>query len=237
MKSVVIAQENDVELQLDSALLFYRSQGTNDIYATQHAARVVDGRPTLLAGAPITLDQLADIADLAAQKTSYRGFMHDRVVYLAPNMIAWWVPACTRRVWFKTKDAIGERAGEANHPPLVFMVSKSNWSVFALRENARPSSSTRLYTAPYYNVWENGEICEGNVKTPDSINTDSIKPFEDAFFRSRFTHSNNPRLIHRRGGAERLWLDLLDGAEFPIDRLIDTKRTLADVIGNITTLD
>lgn len=237
MKSVTITQDNDVELQLDSALLFYRSEGTQHVYATQHSARVIDGRPTLLPGVPITLDQLAEIAEIAARKTSYRGFVHERVVYFAPNMLAWWVPACTRRVWFKSADKIGERAGDANHPPLVFIVNRDSWSVFALRENERPRPTTKLYTAPYYNVWENGEICEGNVKTPENIGSESIKPFEDAFFRSRFTHSNNERLIHRRGGAERLWLDLLDGAEFPLDRLIDTKRTLADVIGNITTLD
>ncbi|PQV51013.1 PRTRC system protein B [Paraburkholderia sp. BL21I4N1] len=230
MKSVVIAQENDVELQLDSALLFYRSQGTNHIYATQHAARVVDGRPTLLAGVPITLDQLADIADLAAQKTSYRGFVHDRVVYLAPNMIAWWVPAGTRHVWFKTTDKIGERAGDAKHPPLLFIVNRNDWSVFALRENERPGAATRLYTAPYYNVWEDGSICVGNVPTPERIGMESIAPFEDAFFRSRFTHPNNKRLIHRRGGAQHLWLDLLDGADFPLDRLIDAKQTLAEAI-------
>ncbi|HEY4295693.1 MAG TPA: PRTRC system protein B [Paraburkholderia sp.] len=233
----MIAQESDVELALDCALLFYRSQGTNHIYATQHAARVVDGRPTLLAGVPITLDQLADIADIAAKKTSYRGFVHERVVYFAPNQLAWWMPACTRRVWFKSKDLIGERAGDARHPPLVFIVNRSSWSVFALRENARPGATTKLYTAPYYNVWEGGEICVGNVQTPEAINTASIKPFEDAFFRSRFTHPNNERLIHRRGGAERLWLDLLDGAEFPLGRLIDAKQTLADAIGANTTED
>lgn len=237
MNPVQIAQESDVELALDSALLFYRGQGTNHIYATRHSARVIDGKPSLLPGVQITLDQLADIADAAARKTSYRGFVHERVVYFAPNQLAWWVPACKRRVWFKTQDAIGERAAEANHPPLVFIVSKSSWLVFALRENQRPAPSTRLYTSPYYNVWENGEICVGNVKTPDSISSDSIKPFEDAFFRSRFTHTNNSRLIHRRGGAERLWLDLLDGAEFPLDRLIATGRTLAEVVDNLKSLD
>jgi hypothetical protein len=75
------------------------------------------------------------------------------------------------------------------------------------------------------------------VSTPERIDMDSIKPFEDAFFRSRFTHPNNKQLIHRRGGAERLWLDLLDGAEFPLDRLIDAKKTLAEAIGTTSDKD
>jgi len=236
MKDVVIHHRENVELQLDAALLFYRS-AAGDIYATQHSARVVDERPVLLPGTPITLESLADFASLAAKRTSYRGFVHDRVVYLAPNVLVWWVPACKRRAWFRTSDSIGERAGDVNHPPLLFIVSKSNWLIFALRDNERPGPTSKVYTAPYYNVWENGEICAGNVETPDSISPDSIKAFEDAFFRSRFTHPNNTRLIHRRGGAERLWLDLLDGAEFPVNRLISRGASLADVIDNLKLMD
>ena len=59
-------------------------------------------------------------------------------------------------------------------------------SVFALRENARPSPDTRLYTAPYYNVWEDGAICVGNVSTPERIllcGTDQM-----AFFASYLRH-------------------------------------------------
>lgn len=231
MNNVAIVQESDIELELDAGFLFYKSKTSHHIYATRHPARVINGKPTLLAGAPVTLAQLSDIAEIADRRTSYRGFLHERVVYLAPNRLAWWLPAGQRCVWFKTQDAIGERAGVTNHPPLVFIVDRKEWAVFALRENVRPSASTPLFNAPYYNVWKDGFICTGNVPLPDRIDMASVESFEDAFFRSRFTHPNNDRLIHRRGGAVRLWLDLLNGANFPLDRLIDAKKTLADAIG------
>ncbi|MFT0167532.1 PRTRC system protein B [Paraburkholderia mimosarum] len=237
MSEVTISQEGDIELELDAGFLFYRSKDTPHIYATRHPARVVNGKPVLLAGTPVTLEQLADIAEIAGSKTSYRGFVHERVIYIGPNKLAWWLPAGQRCVWFKTNDAIGERAGVTNHPPLLFIVERGEWSVFALREDARPSASTHLYNAPYYNVWKDGLICTGNVEIPERIDMECIKPFEDAFFRSRFTHPNNDRLIHRRGGAVRLWLDLLDGAEFPLDRLIDAKKTLAEAIGKTSDED
>lgn len=233
MNDVFIHCIDDIELELDAALLFYRSKASNDIYATQHLARLIGDRPILLPGTPIALESLAEFADLAAKRTSYRGFVHERVVYLAPNTLVWWTPACTRRVWFAHSGELGNRSGECNHPPLVFVVSKKNWSVFALRSNERPSGKTRLYQAPYFNVWLGGRICVGNVDTPDEINSDSIKPFEDAFFRSRFTHPNTPKLINKRGGAVRLWLDLLDGAKFPLNQLIDAKLTLLDVVSKI----
>jgi PRTRC genetic system protein B len=232
MNNVSIVQEGDIELKLEAGFLFYKSNSTHHIYATRHPARVIDGRPTLLAGSPVTLEQLSDIAELADRRTSYRGFVHERVVYLAPNRLAWWLPAGKRSVWFKTTDAIGERAGITNHPPLVFVAEREEWSVFALRENVRPGPGAPLFNAPYYNVWKDGGICTGNVTLPDRVGMESIELFEDAFFRSRFTHPNNERLIHRRGGAVRLWLDLLDGAEFPLDRLIAAQKTLAQVIGN-----
>ncbi|MET3232087.1 UNVERIFIED_ORG: PRTRC genetic system protein B [Burkholderia sp. 1263] len=236
MNDVVIHHRGNIDLELDAALLFYRSK-IGDIYATQHTARVVDDRPVLLPGTPMTLEGLADFVELAAKRTSYRGFVHDRVVYLAPNTLAWWLPAGTRRVWFKTTSKLADRSGECNHPPLLFIVNRRSWSVFALRHNERPGAGSRLYQAPYFNVWDDGRICVGNADTPKTISSDSIKPYEDAFFRSRFTHANTPRLIRRRGGAVRLWLDLLDGAEFPLHQLIDTKRTLADVINNLTDKD
>jgi PRTRC genetic system protein B len=237
MSAVEINSIAAVELELDAGLLLYRSKTTGDVYVTQHAARVVDERPMLMAGTPMTLENLATFAELAARRTSYRGFIHERAVYLAPNMLAWWLPACTRRVWFQSDTELGQRSGECNHPPLLFIVKKDVWSVFALRVNERPKSGTKLYVAPYMNVWQNGRICVGNVDVPDSISGDTLGAYEDAFFRSRFTHTNHDKVIHRRGGAVRLWLDLLDGAEFPLDRLIDAKLTLAEAIGTTSDED
>jgi PRTRC genetic system protein B len=232
MKDVEINCSGDNELALETALLFYSSPNIADLYITQHDVRFVDGRPVLLPGVPLALENLATFADIAAQRTSYRGFIHERLLYLAPNTLAWWLPACRRRVWFDTDGVIGERAGECSHPPLLFVVNKRQWSVFALRTNARPRADTPLCVAPYFNVWDDGQICIGNADVPEGASADNIGAFENAFFRSRFTHTNHDELIHRDGGAVRLWLDLLDGAEFPLDCLIDAKRTLAQAIGN-----
>ena len=226
MKRVVLSEPGDTLLALDRAVLFYRSSDHLSIYATSHQARIVDGRPVLLSGTPLTLDQLSDVAQLAAERTSYSGFVHPRAVYIGPNTVAWWAPACRRRVWFRHDGEIGERTGETTHPPLLFIARRGKWSVFALRKNERPRPDTRLAIAPYFNVWEGGEICTGNVDLPERINSDSIDAFDDAFFRSRFTHPNQPRLIHRRGGAVRLWLDLLDA-----------ELTVADAISKYTRKD
>lgn len=237
MKDVSIACEADTDLELDAALLLYRAKGNGAIYATQHAARIVDERPVLLPGTPVTLDGLAEFADLAGRRTSYRGFVHERVVYLAPKVLAWWTPACTRRVWFQHNGKLAQRSGDCKHPPLVFVASRGAWRVYALRENARPDASTPLYQAPYFNVWSDGRICVGNADTPEAINSESIKPYEDAFFRSRFTHANTDKLIKGRGGAVRLWTTLLDGADFPLHQLIDAKLTLDDVVNKISYED
>jgi PRTRC genetic system protein B len=236
MSDVTIHHRGNIDLELDAALLFYRS-ASGEVYATQHDARVVEDRPVLLPGVPMTLEALADFAELAAKRTSYRGFVHDRVVYLAPNTMAWWLPAGTRHVWFAADGELANRSGDCNHPPLIFIVNKRSWSVFALRTNERPDATTKLYQAPYFNVWDDGVICVGNADVPDAVNSETIAPYENAFFRSRFTHSNTDKLIRRRGGAARLWLDLLEGAEFPLQQLIDTKRTLADVIADLTKKD
>ncbi|UVA80442.1 PRTRC system protein B [Pandoraea commovens] len=212
----------------------YTDTGRAQAYATCHPIHIADDVPHLGPGTALTHDDLADFAAVAQEQAAYAGFVPERLVFTQPNLIAWWRPAEKRHVWFATDDAIGERAGITEHPPLLFVASHRGWHVFALRKNARPTPESALFNAPYYNVWQGGRICTGSAQTPKAATPESIKGFEDAFFRSRFTHTNQPRLIKRKGGAAQLWVDLLDGATFPLSALIPADETLASAIHRIS---
>ncbi|AIU28361.1 hypothetical protein LV28_18900 [Pandoraea pnomenusa] len=235
MSPVTIQSNRDAVLVPRSALVMYRDDGSAHAFATCHPIHFIGDVPHLGPGTALNHDHLADFAAVAQKQAAYAGFVPERLIYTQPNLIAWWRPAGKRHVWFSTGDAIGQRAGATEHPPLVFVASHRGWHVFALRTNTRPTPESALFNAPYYNVWQDGRICAGNAQTPKSATPDSIKGFEDAFFRSRFTHPNQPRLIKRKGGATQLWLDLLDGVAFPLAALIPAGETLADAIHRIAT--
>ena len=234
MTSAHLHAPGESRLTLDSALLIYTGDSA-DVYVTHHRADTSKKRPILLPGTPATKDQLAAIADLAAKQTSFRGFIPENVLYLAPNLFAWWTPATRRRVWFQSSGPIGDASEVTDHPPLLFIATADDWYVFALRENARPTPSTPLSQAPYFNVYDDGAICTGNVDLPSAPSADSLWRYEEAFFRSRFTHSNADRLIVRDGGSTQLWLDLLSGCDFPIHCLLDVEMTLEQLIAKLST--
>jgi PRTRC genetic system protein B len=233
MNSVEIFSEAEQQLELDSALLLYRSRVSNHVYVTRHAARIVDGAPTLMAGSPVTREQLADFVAAASKHTGNHGFVHERTIFTAPGSVAWWAPAANRAIWFKADKPLGTRNGPAEHPALLFVAHCRDRFVFALATNERPTADTPLYQAPYFNVSNSGLICTGNVDIAPQPRADEVEKYEnDEFFRSRFTHPNAPKLI-AGDGATRLWMDLLDGAPFPTDRLLPRNITVGAVIKHI----
>ncbi|AMU17218.1 hypothetical protein A3203_30905 [Burkholderia cenocepacia] len=233
MTTVDICCEGSTHLELDSALLLYRNKSDTHVYVTRHAARVVDGLPTLLAGEPVTERQLATFAAAAAKHVGQQGFVHERVIFAGSGVVAWWMPACVRHVWFKSDKPLGTRAGPAHQPALLFVAQGDRRHVFALAENARPQRGTALFQAPYYNVYSSGSVCTGNVEIAKQPNAADVEHYEEEFFRSRFTHPNAPKLI-QGGSISTLWRQLLDGAEFPTERLVAVDLTVESAIQRLT---
>ncbi|WP_186058895.1 PRTRC system protein B [Burkholderia gladioli] len=234
MTSVRISGNDDTKLALEAALLLYRSADHQQVYVTRHTARVVDGVPMLLAGQPATRRQLASFVEAASNHTGQQGFVHERVIYSGPATVAWWAPAAPRMVWFRADEPIGDRHAIVDHPALLFVAHGGKRYVFALASSVRPTAETPLYRAPYFNVNNSGLVCTGNVDIASTPNTADVERYEDdEFFRSRFTHTNGTDLISG-GGAAELWVDLLNGAQFPTERLIPLKETVSATIKRIT---
>ena len=233
MKDVDIHCDTASHLELDSALLLYRSSTDTRVYVTRHAARVVDGAPTLLAGEPVTERQLAAFTAAASKHAGQQGFVHERVIFAGSGIVAWWLPAGVRHVWFKSEKPLGTRAGPAHQPALLFIAQGGSRYVFAIAENARPHRATPLFQAPYYNVYSSGSVCTGNVEIAKQPTAADVEQYEDEFFRSRFTHPNAAKLI-QGGSISTLWRQLLDGAEFPTDRLVALDLTVESAIQRLT---
>ncbi|KVN36771.1 hypothetical protein WJ63_34995 [Burkholderia pyrrocinia] len=234
MSRVDVYGNGDVSLDLHSALLIYKNALDSQVYVTKHSARVVDGVPTLMAGTSITRSQLVEFVAAASKQVGHEGFVHERVIFTAPGVVAWWTPAVQRQVWFSASPPIGERSAVTHHPTLLFVARGVSRYVFALAENCRPTPETKLYQAPYFNVSKSGQICTGNVDIAGNPTPTEIERYEvDEFFRSRFTHPNAPMLING-GSAADLWVKLLDGAEFPTERLVSSEMTVAATIKKIT---
>lgn len=243
MKTVAIIAAGDTTLTLCGALLMYQAdKHGGPIYATTHGIEIDANNPArrvIGPGVPMTKADLAAFAARVSVKTAYAGFVPENLLYTAPNMIAWWTPAAVRTTWFKSNyPEIGTTHGPAAHPALVFVAVPGSWYVFALRDSARPDPTTPLYHSPHFNVGDGGRICTGNVDLPEALAASAIPAYEDAFFRSHFTHSNRqtPHAVKTKGGTKAVWVSQLAKPDPDAMRsaLASTKEDLQSAIARIT---
>ena len=116
-------------------------------------------------------------------------------------------------------------------PPLVWKVAHGELKIRALLESTRPKVETTLAVAPFWNLSDDGSVCLGSMRCPESASVVSIEAWECGFYESAFTHANVGRLTRHQGGHDGLWAGLSGKRRpFPTDTLIRLPQTLAEFI-------
>ena len=222
---------------LKEALLIYQSNqdmyGRQSSFVTHHGVRM-DGQgriPKLGAAKPLSL---AFIRSLVQSLGGYLAveYLPDHVLARTDRIIAWWTKPQTRHMYF------GDKAGHMTRltgkifpqPALVWIANGKQLTVRALKENRRPTPKTKLCVAPYWNLYADGRLCQGTMRSPKNSAVASIKQWEESFYASEFTHGNVGRLTRHKGGFEGLWKSLAGREQFPLDSLIELPEKLDQLL-------
>ena len=228
----------DGVLKLAQAILIYRG-ASGDALATVHEVEPIDGEPVIGAGRSLTPRAAMALARSLLKRAAHGGFLPDNVLFMAGDLILWWLKPATRHVTFRVseRDAplLGgvERGESVPHPGLVFAASGREWRVWAVKGVQRPTLATPLFQAPYFNVDAKGRICQGSVPKPDGTTAEKIDAWNDAFFRSYFTHPNvAAKLLRYPGGSFAFWRHTLDQRfkRFPERVLVPLDTTLGALL-------
>lgn len=233
-----IRTQTDGILRLSQAVLIYRGASESAL-ATVHEVEEVDGNPVILAGQAMTPRAVNQLSRSLSKSITHGGFLPETVLYMDGDLLLWWLPPAKRHIVFRAAElkeqwGAAERGEVVPHPGLIFAASSNVWKVWAVKGRNRPTLHTPLFHAPYFNVWDGGDICRGNVKVPDGTTSEKIDAWNTAFLGSVFTHPNGKgKLVRYRGGAYPFWRDMLDGrfTSFPERVLIDGKTTLGTLLG------
>lgn len=238
---VVIKSEAD-SLHLASAILLYQDHQKKTKYASHHAiTHDDDGKAHIEPGTGISSAALESAyAELMGSQNLF--YLEERVLAFNGSTLIVWLPPKPRMVYFDAPEPMGKREGITPHPGLVFAASPAHdVRIFAVKGQQRPTPDTKLYLAPYMNIYgDDGSMCMGNVKAPDP-SPESIDAWESMFFNSYFTHANYGIRTSYPGGIYSLWNDLLDGMHttFPDQVLVSPKGQadflLSELLGGITT--
>jgi len=156
----------------------------------------------------------------------------ERVLARTPDVIAWWAPASERTMFFSDQgdDAELRRFNGARYPqpPLLFKACGTRLWIRALRDDARPTGTTNLYIAPYWNCYDNGNVCTGTMRIPRKKSVEALASWEESFFQSEFTHAlGNSKQTEFSGGLLGMWETLRGKKHFPPQYLADAGESLA----------
>lgn len=221
-----------------SALVFYEAEGKqNDVYV-EHFDMDRNGNP--INAHPLTVREanvLAKSLQTDQEKNKAflkpKGILPTNVLYINPTengSVLWYTKAQKRQLYFV--DSLGIPNGIAKVPPMIWFASKSSLAVFALANDRRPTERTPLYHAPFFNIYENGNVCMGTVSI-DIKNSASVEEFiqawEHYFFDSYFSHALCGNLT--KTSIVNLWKDLTSSDNpFPKDVLKKNNRILKNLL-------
>ncbi|HEY0587330.1 MAG TPA: PRTRC system protein B [Pseudoduganella sp.] len=223
-------------LTLEQAILIYRSRGTREsrCFASVHRIVLENGAPIIQGGKPVTQGAVRRLSGDLSASSSHVGYLPGNVLYADGDSLVWWVPPRRRHIAFRcVETALRERSCIVPHPALVFMVAGGSWLVWAHKGKKRPLPESPMWRAPYFNVSADGAICRGNVVPPTGATWDRIAEWEDAFFRSYFTHPNVSKgLVNHPDGAYAFWTEMLElpPAAFPQRALVRAGATLGELV-------
>lgn len=221
-----------VSVQLTKAILLY--SGSTGSAATVHEIARDRTGPVIQPGVGLGKAELHQILLALLGSRSKALFLPESILCLSPTQMAWWCQSQNCEIFFKARDAddkVNKLSGKkVQHPNLVFVATPGKLRVFALAKAERPTPETKLYVAPYWNVFRDGHMCQGDVKYPESLLPQNLQAFEAAFFDSIFTHAEVNPLTRHPKGHHGFWSDLRRVKTIPAKWLVPCGKTLMEVL-------
>ena len=221
-----------------SALVFYETAGTETDMYVEHFDMDSNGTP--INAHPLTVKE-ANILAKALQtdeekSTAFlkpKGILPTNILHINPSekgTVLWYTKAQQRQLYFV--NGLGVPNGKAQVPPMLWFANKNSLSVFALANDRRPTEKTLLHYAPFFNIYEKGNVCMGTVSI-DIKNSASVEEFiqawEHYFFNSYFSHSLCENVT--RKNIVTLWKDLINTDKpFPKEVLKKNNKTLKNLL-------
>lgn len=207
--------EDSIQLKLSHCILIWGLRKSDRFaYARLHSVQKGDAGTWQVseAGIPLSADGLNRVLSrFESAQAQALPVRPERVLHESRDRCAWWRPAAPATVFFKTKELGGDVSGQVPLPPLLWLRAKDRLAVAALGSNRRPLASDRVFIAPFFNIFQSGEVCAGSVAFQSiPFGPAGIEATERAFFGSNFTHPNHRKehTTHPRG-VYALWKDLL----------------------------
>lgn len=243
IKVNVSTGESNRPVEMSAAILLYQrdkqySSETEICYATVHKVGAVNGRMEIGPGRPVTECDVKALAEGLENQDAMRRvrWVDSSVLAMGPDRLIWWTPPTVKAMFYQRSNTKASFSGSGSCPVpgMVWMVIKGELFVFAVEGDGRPEPDTKLYQAPFFNVWGSGKVCTGNSTVPTIEQAGNTKAWEQMFFGSYFTHPNikEKNKLIKGSSPMRFWKEMVNNPTdtFPKCRLVSTPMVCNDLL-------
>ncbi|WP_091290833.1 hypothetical protein [Flavobacterium sp. fv08] len=221
-----------------AALVVFTADGSSipyiEYYDMDSAGSPVNPHPLTVSEAQRLAKSLDTSKQAAKAFLRPEGILPANVLHIDPSQnggAVWYTRPQQQNLYFS--ESLSLESGLVSLPALVWKADKKHLSVFALKGSGRPKAETPLCHAPFFNLYQNGSVCMGNVDVQIQ-QAASLEQFTAAwqayFFGSYFSHHIGGHAPLKENLIS-LYKDLMgSGRAFPADRLVRTPLTLKDLL-------
>lgn len=225
-----------LEYRATHALVFHESASGNrhgnrgNVVLTSHPIQQSSQGPLVGPGSAVTLaDQDRLMSVLTGNLERAFDLLPERVLAVGPNRMLWWIRAARRPMLYRSGEHVTRLM--VPWPALVALAHDRELSIAALHDSTRPQAKTKLFHAPFANVYEHSGVCTGNASLPDSCDPSRIMAWESVIFDTAFTEVHHGSTVQHPDGSNgevdsaqlfNFWKSLHhDQAEvFPVEALV-----------------
>lgn len=218
------------------ALVIYQSVKDN-VYVECHD---VDEKGQAYNARPLTVEESIELADLLNCSTELKkgflkpkGILPTQLLYIdssSSGYAIWYTPPKKVDMFFA--ESLHIPNGKAAVPALIWKASKTTLQLYAIKSKEKPNGKTPLYHAPFFNVYDDGEVCMGTVNIEidqKCMLEEFMQQWEHYFWNSYFSHL----LIEDcpvKGNIVELWQQQVGSKkQFPVAQLKRNQLTLKEI--------
>lgn len=178
------------------AIIVFADKGRNNYYLEQREITSEDGKYIFQSPVPLADNVLQEIASSYVKNNGWRlehtGIIPEHILFgkskIGTSVVVWYRPAMQRSLNFSAHLKI--KGNTLVKVPATFYVAlNSDLYVFALMTNERPVSSTKLYNAPFFNIYSDGRVCLGTAYL--GAKTESFEKEADRYERGFYMAEQN----------------------------------------------
>lgn len=233
-----ITSQFSKNFQPKKAILIYQSTAEENFYVESYdidtLGRPINPHPLALEEGIALSRALLATGELSAGFLKPNGTLPQNLLYLDASQdgyAVWHTPAKKAHLLFAKSLCIAD--GIASIPPMLWKADREKLQVFALDTKGRPTEKSKLFHAPFFNIYAKGDVCMGNVNVEISGDLhleEFMAEWERYFFGSTFSHLLGDS-CPVTSNIVQIWKSLVGtNQKFPMEILKSTGSCLREVL-------